>query len=173
METAEEAITEGLNYCETANKSNKVFFLATFEKFMKEWTGGYRIVIKSTPIITGYIPLMSIGYKYNYRKVLGIITTEGYGSTETGDPYLYHFSESYSNVSILPVFKPLVIGRGLNSCNEIFHHNSMQHSDTALDKYCLTQSGHFTLETTLVLGMGITDAKLLSCYGVSDQSREK
>ena len=98
VETAEEAITEGLNYCETVNKSNKVFFLATFEKFMKEWTGGYRIVIKSSPIITGYIPLMSIGYECNSREVLRFIVTEGSGSTVPDDSYLSHYPENYSNV---------------------------------------------------------------------------
>ena len=37
--------------------------------------------MKSTPIVPGGIPLIKIGYKYNYRKVLGFIATEGDGNT--------------------------------------------------------------------------------------------
>ena len=36
--------------------------------------------------VPGERPLMTIGYKYNYRKVLGFISAEGTGSTDTGDP---------------------------------------------------------------------------------------
>ena len=47
---------------------------------MKECLGGYHLVMKSTPSVPGDRPLMAIGYKYNYRKVLGFIYTEGAGS---------------------------------------------------------------------------------------------
>ena len=36
-----------------------------------------------------------------------------------------------------------------------------------LDKYRVTQSGYFRLATTVALGMGITDGKLLYCHGVA------
>ena len=54
---------------------------------MKEWPGGSHIVIKSTPRVTGDIPLMAIGYKYKYQKVLGIIATEEDRSTEPDFTY--------------------------------------------------------------------------------------
>ena len=53
--------------------------------------------MKSTPRVPGDRPLMAIGYKYNSRKVLVIIATEGYVSTEPGDPYLFRFPDSYYN----------------------------------------------------------------------------
>ena len=41
----------------------------------------------------------------------------------------------------------------------------MWQSDVALEKYWLTQSAYFRLATTVVLGMGIIDGKLLYCPG--------
>ena len=44
----------------------------------------------------------------------------------------------------------------------------MRQSDIAPEKYWVTQSGYFRLVTTVALGMGIKDEKLLYCHGVSD-----
>ena len=62
-------------------------FLAKLEKLMKDWPGGSYLVLKSTPRFPGEPPLLAIGYKYNSRKVLGFIATEGAGSNEPGDHY--------------------------------------------------------------------------------------
>ena len=59
--------------------------------------------MNSTSIVPGGIKLMAIGYKYNSRKVLGFIATEGDGSTEPGDPYLSSFPDIYSNFSVILV----------------------------------------------------------------------
>ena len=75
-------------------------FLATLEKLMKDWPGGSYLVLKISPIFPGEIPLLAIGYKYDSRKVLGFIATEGSGSTEPGDTYLSCFPDIYSNVSV-------------------------------------------------------------------------
>ena len=40
----------------------------------------------------------------------------------------------------------------------------MYRSDLALEKYWVTQSSYFRLATTVALGMGITDGKLLYCH---------
>ena len=40
----------------------------------------------------------------------------------------------------------------------------MEKSDLAPEKYWVTQSGYFRLETTVALGMGITDGKFLLCH---------
>ena len=60
-----------------------------------------------------------------------------------------------------------------NACNAIYNHNSIRKSDLALDKYWVTQSDYFTLATTVTLGMGITDGKLLYCRGVVEGNVEK
>ena len=52
---------------------------------MKDWLRGSYLVMRSTPRVTGEIPLLAIGYKYKFRKVLGFIATLGAGSTEPGE----------------------------------------------------------------------------------------
>ena len=78
---------------------------------MKYWPGRSHIVMKSTPKVTGDIPLLAIRYKYRYQKVLGFINTKGAVSTETGVPYFSHYPENYSHVSIFPVLFTHVIDR--------------------------------------------------------------
>ena len=80
VETDEQVMAEGVDYCCLLKTIHKGFFLATLEKLMKDWPGLSYLVIKNTPRVTGGRPLMNIGYKYNYRKVLGFIYTEGAGS---------------------------------------------------------------------------------------------
>ena len=128
---------------------------------MKDWPGGSYLVIKINPRVPGGRTLLYIGYRYNSRKVLGFITNEGAGSNEPGDTYLSHFPGIYSNVSVCPVVIPHLVGRYFNACFAIDNHNRMWQSDLALEKYWVTQSGYFRLATTVVLGMGITDRKLI------------
>ena len=49
----------------------------------------------------------------------------------------------------------------------------MRQSDLLLEKYWVTQIGYFRLATTVALGMGITDGKLLYCHGVAEGNKEK
>ena len=49
----------------------------------------------------------------------------------------------------------------------------MRKSNLSLEKYWITQSGYFRLATTVALGMGITDSKLLYCHGVAEVNEEK
>ena len=101
---------------------------------MKYWPGGSYLVLKSTPIFSGERTLLAIGYKYNSRKVLGFIATEGAGSTEPVDPYLSRFPDIYLNVYVRPVVCPNFLGRYLNSCSAIDNHNRMWQSDILLEK---------------------------------------
>ena len=114
-----------------------------------------------TPIVTGERPLMSIGYKCNYRKDLVFISTEVSGSSDLGDPYLSCFLGNHSNVSIYPDVFPCIIGRYFNACNKIYNHNRIFKSDLYLDKNWVKQSVYFRLVTTVKLGLRITDGKLL------------
>ena len=90
---------------------------------MKDWPIGSYIVLRSTPRVPGDRPFMEIGYKYNSRKVLGFIDTEGARSTEPGDTYLSHFLDIYSNFSVRPVVHPLLLGSYFNACNAIYNKN--------------------------------------------------
>ena len=49
----------------------------------------------------------------------------------------------------------------------------MRQYDIVLKKYRVTQSGYFRLATTVALGIGITDEKLLYCHGVAEGNKDK
>ena len=117
VKTDEGVAAVGVDYCRPVKTSHKGFCLATLEKLIKDWPGGSYLVLKITPRFTGERPLPSIGYKYNYRNILGFIATEGAGSTEPGDPYFSCFPDIYYNVSVRPVVCPHLLGRYFNSCN--------------------------------------------------------
>ena len=55
----------------------------------------------------------------------------------------------------------------------IYNHNKTSQYEIVLDKYWLTQSGHFMLETTVASCMGIKYANILLCYVISEQSLDK
>ena len=116
---------------------------------------------------------MAIGYKYCYRKILGFIATEGDRGNESVHNYLSCFPEMDYNVSVSPIFHPHNIGIYFNSCNTIYNHNRMQQTDLMLEKYLVTQNEYFRLETTVSLGMGITDGKLLFCHIFSEENKGK
>ena len=72
----EEMTAAGVDYCGPVKMSHKGVFLATLEKLMKDWPVGSYLVLKSTPRFPGERPILAIGYKYNFRKVLGFISNE-------------------------------------------------------------------------------------------------
>ena len=146
MKTSDEAMSEEVDYCGPVKTSHKGFFLATLEKWMKEWTGGSHIVMKVTPRVPGDRPLMAIGYKYRPKKVLGFIATEGDRSTKWGVPYLYNYPGNYYNASICPVIFPHLIVRYSSACNAIDNYNRMRQSDIATEKYWVTQIGYLDLQ---------------------------
>ena len=49
----------------------------------------------------------------------------------------------------------------------------MRQSEPALEKYWATKRGYFRLATEVVLGVVITDGKLLFCNGISEGSLDK
>ena len=94
-------------------------------------------------------------------------------STDTGDPYLYWFPDTYSNVYRRPVVDNYIPGRYLNAYNAIEQHRNMRKYDLGLDKYWVTQSGYYRHETTVSLGTGIKYATIIFCHGISVKNRDK
>ena len=88
-------------------------------------------------------------------------------------PYLSCFPDIYSNVSVCPVVHPHLLRIYFNACNEIEHHNMVQQSDKALDKYWVSQSGYFRLATAVALGMGITDGNILYYHSVAERNADR
>ena len=62
--------------------------------------------------------------------------------------------------------------RYFNACYAIENHNRMLQSNLELEKYWVTHSGYFGLETTVELGMGKKYGKLLLCNGILEGSVE-
>ena len=103
-----------------AGEENPQGFLSSYiRKFDERLVGRVYLVTKSTPRVPVVRPLLAIGYKYNYRKVLVFIAAEGAGSNEPVYPYLYSFTDIYYNVSVRPVANPHLLDRYFNSCNAI------------------------------------------------------
>ena len=58
------------------------------EKLKKYWTGGSHLVLKIKYMLPRDKPLIDIGYKYNYQKVLYSVGTEDSVRTKYDIPYL-------------------------------------------------------------------------------------
>ena len=78
---------------------------------------------------------MDIGYKYNYGKVLYLITTVDTDSTKSGINYLSKYPETFYNVEIFPVDCSLVTPKFFQSVNEVEPHNKYRQSYLDLKKY--------------------------------------
>ena len=103
VKMAEEVMAWRVNYYRPVKTSHKGFCIDTFKRLIKDWSGEPYLVMKSTSRVLVGRPIMTIGYKYNSRKVLGFIATEGGGSTEPSDPYLSCFPDCFCNVDVLPI----------------------------------------------------------------------
>ena len=72
--------------------NTKVCFKEKIEKLTKDSPGGYYLMLRSKSMVTGGIPIIDIGYKYNSRKFLYFIVTKNSESTQAG---LYYLSNSF------------------------------------------------------------------------------
>ena len=97
--------------------NTKGFCKSMIEGLKKDWPGVSYIVLRSKPILSGERPLLSIGYKYNSRKILSFFATSGEGITTLVITYLPKYSDQFSNVSILPVARPLTTSKFFGSVN--------------------------------------------------------
>ena len=91
--------------------NTKGFCKETIEKLTKYFPGGFYLVLRRKPMLPGGWPLIAIGYKYNARKVLYFIVMDNAGSRNTGIPYLSKYPDQFTNVSICPVARPLVMSK--------------------------------------------------------------
>ena len=58
--------------------NTKIFFKATIYGLMEDWPGGFYIVFRINPMVTGERPLISTSYKYNSWKVLSFFAIGGH-----------------------------------------------------------------------------------------------
>ena len=74
VKISEEENSEVVGYCSPENTIHKEFFLAMLEDLIKQWLVGSHLFMKGDPIVTGCRPLMAIGYRYIYQRLLGFIS---------------------------------------------------------------------------------------------------
>ena len=124
-------------------------------------------------MVPGGRPLISIGYKYNARKVRYFIVTDNVGITQAGLTYLFKYLYQFTNVDISPVAFPLVMFKFFPAVNEVYSHNKSRQSDLALEKFRVTQCGWIWLCKTFAMGITITNCWKLFCYGIKRDHYEK
>ena len=77
------------------------------ENLTKDWMGGSYHVLRSKSVVFGGEPLISIGCKYNMRKVISFIVVEVSGSTKSCLPYLFKYPEQFSILPFALLLVPL------------------------------------------------------------------
>ena len=130
-------------------------------------------MLRRKPIIPGVRTLISIGYKYNTRKVLYFIVTDNAGITQAGITYLSKYPDQFTNVDIRPVACPLVMYKFFGVVNEVDSRNKSRQYGLALENFRVTQCGWLWSFNTVYMVMTITNCwKLFHC-GIKRDLYEK
>jgi hypothetical protein len=97
-------------------KTEHIFYPAKFmEDKLKEPPGGCWITMKGkVPRVTD---LLAIGYKYNSKRALKFVATSDARSTKAGTPYDMKFCDSYNNVCVRKVDRPVIVSQLFDDSN--------------------------------------------------------
>ena len=125
------------------------------EEKMKDMPGGTWIVLEGRASKEG-VDLVTLGYKYNKKKVLTFVYTKGAGSSAPGKPYEARFPDKFGNVCIRHVGRPEIVSTYFEFSNQTDMHNQSRQYDLGLEKRWVTQDPYFRLYTTM-LGMTVVD----------------
>ena len=140
-------------------KNNRAYFSRVMlEKQMELWPSGACLAYEVTSPLG--VDLLAIGYKYNARTCLCFIATKNAGSLAEGDPYVARFRDQHGNAMTREVPRPAIISKYFGRSNVIDTHNHLRQFLLRLEKYWVTHSGWFRIDTTLI-GMTVTDCYLL------------
>jgi hypothetical protein len=143
-------------------KTGHAFYPAKFmeEKLKEDPRGCWTTMKGKGPRGTD---LLSIRYKYNIKRVLKFVATSDAGLTKAGTPYDMKFCDSYNNVCVRKVNRPVIISQFFDDSNCIDSHNHVRQFELALEKRWFTRDPFFRLHMTLI-GMTVTDVWRLSHY---------
>ena len=106
--------------------NNKGFFKEIIENLTMDLPGDSYLVLRIKPMIPRGRPIIAICYKYNTHKFLSFIVTYNTGSTRAGLPYLYKYTDQFSNVTICPVARPLVMYKLFRAVNDVDSHKKIK-----------------------------------------------
>jgi len=137
---------------------------------MKNWPAGLHIVLEGSA--SEGIDLLSLGYKYNSRKVLCFISTNNVGSTMTSSFYEATWRDNNGNTMSHQIPCPQIISEYFQNSNTIDKHNHVRQFLLELEKHWITEDGFFRIITTL-FGMGITDCWKAYKFHLGNRHRHK
>ena len=100
--------------------------------------------------------LFATGYKYNKRKVVCFISTQGGGYTYEGKPYKARWKDKNNNFVVKDIPQPFLCSRYFQNLNTVDGHNQSLQFDLRLEKCWVTEDGFFRI-ATMIFGMVITD----------------
>ena len=141
------------------NNCSKYYPKQFIEDTMESFPSGTDIVLES---VNDGTELVSIGYKYNYKRVICFIGTKGFAPTTAGVPYLSRFVDNNNHLIHRNVQIPEACSVYYHYSNLIDIHNQTRQNDLKLEKYWVTTDGYFIIWTTM-LGICITDSWKVMC----------
>jgi hypothetical protein len=131
-------------------------------------SGSYYVAVCDVPDEDDGKKIVFVSYKYNARKVLHFVMTDGAGST-VPDPnraYIARFPDEYGNLGIRKVPRPACLSDYFEKCNVVDVHNQMRQGILGLEEKWVTQCGFFRVLCT-ILGMCVIDAKEAMRHGLA------
>ena len=149
--------------------SHKHFPKRYLEETMKDWPPGSHMVLETTVRGNNYI---ATGYKYNMKKVLCFISTEGAGHTMPGKPYEAKWLDDNGRMASRQIARPHMLSEYFQYSNQIDKHNHARQSELAIEKNVITEDGYFRLFCTY-LGITVTDAWKLYRHGLGEKCANK
>ena len=165
------AVAEELNsvFLGPVKTSHRQFPKNYLETTMREWPPGSHLVLETMLRGKKYY---SIGYKYNVKKVLCLIATEGAGHSMPGTPYEAKWLDPNGRMASRMIPRPHLLSEYFKHSNQIDKHNHARQSQLAIEKNVVTQDGYFRLFCTY-LGITVTDAWKLYRDGLGDKCPNK
>eukprot|EP00873_Tetraselmis_striata_P006958 jgi/Tetstr1/427222/TSEL_017410.t1 len=143
----------GRHFIGCVKTSHSLYPKAYLESHLKDKPAGSRMVLRST--VEG-VGLMAIGYKYNRRRVLFFLATEGAGGVHDGEPYVQCWADDLNNITTRHIPRPDVVSQYFTRSPCVDNHNQSRQHDLMLEELWLTQLCWFRLHTTMA-GIHVTD----------------
>jgi hypothetical protein len=127
---------QGSNFIGVIKTSHSLFPKDYLQLVLGPLPAGSRLALKA--IVDGE-DLFAIGYKYNRKKVLFLVTNSRVADLHDGEPYLQRWADDHGNLCSRAVQRPAVISRYFRDSPKVDNHNQARQHDLALEELWLTQ----------------------------------
>jgi hypothetical protein len=138
------------------------------EEFMENCpSGSYYVAVCNVPDKVD-VKIIFVSYKYNARKVLHFVMTDGAGST-VPDPnraYIACFPDEFGNLAARKVPRPACLSDYFEKSNVVDVHNQMRQGILGLEDKWVSQCGFFRVMCS-IFGMCVIDTKEAMRHGLA------